>query len=304
MTAQPFEIRVSDDELHELHFRLERTRWPDTNVDNSDWSYGADTEYIRELAEFWRTCDWRAQERYLNGGLSCGAKHFTIKLPSDSGAGSDLTMHYVHARASSGNGVPLLLLHGWPGSWYEFHRMFQPLTEAGFDVVAPSLPGYGFSEAPHERHFGPIHIAETMDLLMRTLGYTNFVAQGGDWGSSITMSLAKLASLGKRTACIAAHCNMVSAAPPPPNVRKSLPDPTDFDKLGMAGGAEYQLNDSGYSKIQGTKPQSIGLPLNDSPAGLLGWIVEKLRTWLVSESFQICCNMPQSVALVSCKPIS
>jgi hypothetical protein len=199
---QPFEIRVSDDDLQDLRYRLERTRWPDTNVDNADWSYGAETGYIKELAEFWRVCDWRAQEDYLNGGLGCGAQHFKIKLPSDFGAGSDLTLtlHYVHAKAAAGGaGVPLLLLHGWPGSWYEFHAMFKPLTDAGFDVVAPSLPGYGFSEAPHERHFGPIHIAETMDLLMRTLGYSSFVAQGGDWGSSITISLAKLASLGKRT---------------------------------------------------------------------------------------------------------
>ena len=139
--------------------------------------------------------------------------------------------------------------------------------------------GYGFSEAPHERHFGPIHMAETMDLLMRTLGYDTFVAQGGDWGSSITIGLAKLSSLGQRPGCIAAHCNMVSAGPPPKEVMETLPPLTDWDKQGMAGGAEYQLNDSGYSKIQGTKPQSIGMALNDSPAGLLGWIVEKLRTW-------------------------
>lgn len=277
---QPFEIRVSDDELRELQFRLGRTRWPDAHVDNQDWSYGAHTPYVKELAEFWRTCDWRAQEDYMNGGLGCGAQHFLIELPRDSGAGAGLTLHYVHAKAAGGRGgVPLLLLHGWPGSWYEFHRILKPLTEAGFDVVAPSLPGYGFSEAPHERHFGPIHMAETMDLLMRTLGYASFVAQGGDWGSSITMSLAKLSSLGQRTGCVAAHCNMVSAARPPSDVLKTLPELTEFDKLGMKGGADYQQHDSGYSKIQGTKPQTIGLPLNDSPAGLLGWIVEKLRTW-------------------------
>ena len=275
----PFEIRVPDADLADLQDRLMRTRWPDTNVDNDDWSYGANTNYLKQLAEFWQTCDWRAQENYLNGGFGCGAHHFTIKLPPGSGPGSDLTMHFVQAKASGGGGVPLLLLHGWPGSFFEFHSIFKPLVDAGFDVIAPSLPGYGFSEAPHERHFGPIHMAEAMDLLMRTLGYPWYVAQGGDWGSMITMSLAKLSSLGKRTACRAAHCNMVSAGPPPKEVMANLPPLSDWDKQGLARAAEYQQNDAGYSKIQGTKPQSIGTALNDSPAGLLGWIVEKLRTW-------------------------
>ena len=136
---------------------------------------------------------------------------------------------------------------GWPGSWFEFHAMFKPLTDAGFDVVAPSLPGYGFSEAPHEKGFGPVHIAEAMDLLMRTLGYTSFVAQGGDWGSMITMSLAKLSSMGQRTACVATHCNMVSAGPPSKEVMATLPELSDFDKLGLAGGAEYVSSSNNHS---------------------------------------------------------
>lgn len=277
----PFEITATAAELEDLRTRLARTRWPDTAVENEDWAYGASTAYVKELAEFWRTCDWRTQEAYLNGGLGCGARHYKVRLRCEAGnPGSGLELHYVHARAAMSPGVPLLLLHGWPGSWYEFHRLIPILVAAGFDVVAPSLPGYGFSEAPRSRGFGPVAMARTMDLLMRQLGYPAFVCQGGDWGSAICRALGQLASLGQISSCKAAHFNMINCGPPPREKLKELASSySDWDHRGLAALAEYQLNDSGYSKIQGTKPQTVGVALSDSPAGLLAWIVEKLRTW-------------------------
>lgn len=282
---EAFELRVSEEELKDLKDRLARTRWPDDGPENGDWEYGASTSYIKSLAQFWQDCDWRAQEAYLNGGLGCGAKHYKVRLPQyvDSKGeqpGPGLQVHYVHAKAASGSGVPLLLLHGWPGSWYEFHRMFAPLTKAGFDVIAPSLPGYGFSEPPRTPGFGPVSMARTFDLMMRTIGYPAYVAQGGDWGSAICGALGKLVSTNVISGPKAIHTNMVGANPPPAKDLAELEkNYSDLDRRGLKGRDTYNAIDSGYSKIQGTKPQTVGTALNDSPAGLLAWIVEKLRTW-------------------------
>jgi len=281
VVPRPFEIHVSDEALADLQSRLARTRWPDEAVDNDDWAYGANTTYIRNLAKFWHDCDWRQQEAYLNGGFGCGAKHYKVRLPAGNEPGAGLDIHYVKAVAKSGPGIPLLLLHGWPGSWYEFHKLFKPLSEAGFDVVAPSLPGYGYSEAPHTRGFGLVSMAHSMILLMNTLGYPSFVAQGGDWGAAICLALGQLSSTRpQHAACKAVHFNAGTALQPPRDVVKELAKGyTEWDMKGMAGGRDYQQHDSGYSKIQGTKPQTIGTALNDSPSGLLAWIVEKLRHW-------------------------
>jgi pimeloyl-ACP methyl ester carboxylesterase len=156
----------------------------------------------------------------------------------------------------------------------------KPLCEAGFDLIVPSLPGYGFSEAPTRAGFGPVSMALAMDKLMHQLGYSAYVAQGGDWGSAVCRALGQLATLGEISGPKAIHTNLPGAITPPPDVEAELAKSyTEHDKQGLAARSEYNLNDSGYSKIQGTKPQTIGAALNDSPAGLLGWIVEKLHRW-------------------------
>lgn len=205
-----------------------------------------------------------------------------VRVEYNSPPGVDeLKIHYLHVRATGlRRGVPLLLLHGWPGSWFEFHRMFAPLAAAGFDLVVPSLPGFAFSDAPSREGFGTVSMAATMNKLMHQLGYSKYLAQGGDWGSSICRGLGQLEAIGKITGPVAIHVNLVGALTPPPDIQAELaPLYTEDDKRGQAAAAYYQLHDSGYSKIQGTKPQTIGTALNDSPAGLLAWIVEKYHRW-------------------------
>ena len=210
----PFEISVGDDVLEDLRRRLRSVRLPDQDVPNEDWAYGSELGYVRELVSHWiDKYDWRETERYLNGGMGCGAAHWTLQLPVEDGnPGSNLRVHFVSAGDKTG--VPLLLLHGWPGSFFEFHRILPLLVDMGFHVVAPSLPGYGFSERPHTRHFDTAAMARTLDLLMRSLGHHAYVAQGGDWGAMICRNIAQLTSMGQLHACKAVHFNFVIALPP------------------------------------------------------------------------------------------
>mmetsp|Transcript_106187 Transcript_106187/g.342554 ORF Transcript_106187/g.342554 Transcript_106187/m.342554 type:complete len:419 (-) Transcript_106187:80-1336(-) len=274
---EPFTVHAEDDLLEDLLSRLRSAKWPDQDVPNDDWAYGSELSYIRGLVEYWiNEFDWEEMEEYLNGGFGCGAEHFTLRLPEESGnPGAGLCMHYVHAVVGGGRrGVPLLLLHGWPGSFFEFHRLLPLLVEAGFDVVAPSLPGYGFSERPRARHFDSAAMARTCDLLMRSLGYSAYVAQGGDWGAVVTKNLGQLASAGRLHACKAIHVNMIIA--PRPQQGGAL-EPGEAEALQKL--QAFQARETGYQQIQGTKPQTLGFALADSPVGLLAWLVEKFRAW-------------------------
>jgi len=278
---EPFVVTAEDEDLEDLDRRLKGIRWPDQDVPNEDWAYGSELGYIRELVEYWSTeYDWDAMEEYLNGGFGCGAEHFIVRLPSEPGnPGAGLLVHYVHAVVDSGGeGVPLLLLHGWPGSWFEFHKIFPLLVAAGFDVVAPSLPGYGFSQRPSARHFDTAAMARTVDLLMRSLGYNAYVAQGGDWGAVICQTLGRLVSVGSLHSCRAVHMNMAVAPRPLKTELAGQPlDANDEESLRKLS-AFYSL-ETGYQQIQGTKPQTLAFALTDSPVGLLAWLVEKFRTW-------------------------
>ncbi len=271
MTAiEPFEIRVSDETLDDLRQRLARTRFPD-QLEGAGWDYGTELGYLRELVAYWRDkFDWRAREAELNR-----FPHFRIE--SDG-----CRLHFIHARSPEPNAVPLLLLHGWPGSVFLFKKVIGPLSdpvahggkpEDAFHVVAPSLPGYGFSDAPRGRGFDVRAMADTMAALMARLGYDRYGAQGGDWGSMISSQLA----LRDRAHMLGLHLNFVVALPP------AGADPmqglTDEDKAAFADAIRFQQEETGYSSIQGTKPQTLGYALNDSPAGLAAWIVEKFRTW-------------------------
>ncbi len=263
MAIEPFQIDVSDDLLNDLHRRLAATRFSD-QIDDAGWDYGTEAGYLQALCRYWeRDYDWRAAERGLNRFAQ-----YTTEIDGQ-------RIHFIHQRSSDDSALPLLITHGWPGSVAEFTKIIDPLTAPGpdaFHVIAPSLPGYAFSGPTHERGWDTRRTAKAFAALMAELGYDRYGAQGGDWGSMVTSQIA----LVDPDHLAGIHLNLVIAGPP---------EGEDFSKLSPSELAalqdtrNYQEFDSGYSKIQSTKPQTLGYGLNDSPAGLAAWIVEKFRTW-------------------------
>ncbi len=254
---ESFRIHVEDRVLDDLRDRLARTRFPDQIADTG-WEYGIPVDYLRELVEYWRDgYDWRTQEAKLNE-----LAHFRTVIDGQS-------IHFVHARSSNADAVPLLLTHGWPGSIVEFLDVIPRLADA-FHVVAPSLPGYGFSGPTRTRGWDPTRIARAFIELMDRLDYPRYGAQGGDWGAQIATRIGAL----DPEHCFAIHVNMPIGDRPAETVEL-----TDADKDDLAAIQQFQREESAYAIEQSTKPQTIGAALNDSPAGLLAWIVEKFRTW-------------------------
>ncbi|MFV0258113.1 MAG: epoxide hydrolase family protein [Acidimicrobiales bacterium] len=265
---EPFRIAVADDVLDDLSRRLRATRWPEAEpVD--DWSQGAPLPYVQEVADYWADrYDWRAREEYLNG--------FDQFMTTIDG----VDIHFVHVRSPRPDAIPLIITHGWPGSVVEFHKVSRPLADpdghgapAGtpaFHVVCPSLPGYGYSGKPTETGWGVKKIAETWAALMARLGYERYGAQGGDWGAVVTTSLGAVDA----DHCLGIHLNMPLGRP--------TGDPADDNEAearARAALTHYQEWDSGYSKEQSTRPQTIGYSLTDSPSGQLAWILEKFWAW-------------------------
>jgi len=265
--VERFRIRVDDSTLEDLQLRLSLTRFPD-QIEETGWEYGTPVGYLRELVEYWRDeYDWRAQEARLNE-----FEHFRTRIDGQS-------IHFVHARSAHPDAIPLLLIHGWPGSIVEFLDVIPRLThpeehggraEDAFHVIAPSLPGYGFSEPPRAPGWDVRRIAQAFIELMDRLGYTRYGAQGGDWGAQVATRIAAL----DPEHCAALHLNMPIAGPPADPVPL-----TEEEQDGLAAMARFQREEAGYAQVQGTKPQTLGMALNDSPAGLLSWIMEKFRTW-------------------------
>jgi pimeloyl-ACP methyl ester carboxylesterase len=266
---EPFVISVPEAVLTDLQERLARVRWPG-EVPDTGWEYGANLTYLKELVGYWRSqYDWRAQERQINRW-----KHFRTTI---NGQG----IHFIHERGKGPKPLPLIVSHGWPGSFYEFMELIGPLTDPAayggdpadaFDVVVPSLPGYGFSDPTKERQVNIIRIAEWFSVLMTdVLGYSRYGAQGGDWGSMVTSRLGF--ACPQHVAGI--HLNMVGIAPHPAN-RQNL---SAAEQAWMKEMDTWRSEETGYQSIQGTKPQTLGYGLNDSPVGLCAWITEKFRTW-------------------------
>jgi len=256
-SVEPYKIRVDEDVLVDLRRRLESTRFPD-QIEGTSWEYGMPTSYVRELAEYWRDgYDWRAQEARLNE-----FEHFRTNIDGQS-------VHFIHARAARDDALPLLVIHGWPGSIVELLEVIPLLTDE-FHVVAPSLPGYGFSEPTRTTGWDPTRIAHAFMELMARLGYDRYGAQGGDWGAQVTTMLGALD--GEH--CAAIHLNMPIGERPEQDVEL-----TDEEQADLAALAKFTRQESAYAQLQSTKPQTVGVGLNDSPAGLLAWIVEKFRTW-------------------------
>ncbi len=264
---EQFEIHVDDSVLTDLRDRLSRTRIPD-QIEGTGWEYGIPSGYLRELVDYWRDIyDWRAQEARLNE-----LEHFRTEIDGQS-------IHFVHARSPHADAFPVLITHGWPGSVVEFLEVIGPLTRPeehggrtadAFHVVAPSLPGYGFSEPTRTRGWDVPRVARAFATLMDRLGYARYGAQGGDWGAQVATRLGAL----DPQHCAGIHLNMPIAD------RPAVPVPlSDDDQAGLAAMAQFQRDESGYALEQATKPQTLGAALNDSPAGLLAWTVEKFRTW-------------------------
>jgi microsomal epoxide hydrolase len=270
MQVEPFRIQVPDAVLTDLRERLARTRFPDAGP-GEPWKYGTDVAYLRELVTYWRDrYDWRKHEAALNA------------FPQWKAQVAGLGIHFIHQRGKGPKPLPLVITHGWPGSVAEFTKIIGPLTDPAahggdpadaFDVVAPSMPGYGFSDPAREPGMDAEKIASLWAELMRGLGYQRFGAQGGDWGSMVTTYL------GARHAdvVLGIHLNLLIAFPPDPaNPVAGLNEQEIADLIPLQ---HFLDEETGYQRIQGTKPQTLGCALNDSPAGLAAWIVEKFRTW-------------------------
>ncbi|NCF44336.1 MAG: alpha/beta fold hydrolase [Proteobacteria bacterium] len=269
MTAiTPFVINVSADAVADLQTRIRNTRWPDAET-TSDWSQGVPLAYVQELVQYWgESYDHQRLATRLNAYDNCKTELLGLGI------------HFMHIKSSNAQARPLLLTHGWPGSVVEFLKTIGPLTEPqdhggdakdAFHLVIPSLPGYGFSDKPTQTGWSVEKTADAWAELMARLGYERYFAQGGDWGAVVTSHIARR----DPEHCLGIHLNMVTVPPDP-----SASDLTAIELSALAGLKFYQDSDSGYSKQQATRPQTLGYGLADSPSGQAAWIVEKFYQWM------------------------
>jgi pimeloyl-ACP methyl ester carboxylesterase len=267
-TITPFTLNIPQAQIDDLNRRLDATRWPERETVN-DWEQGAPLSKVQALCEHWRRrYDWRRFEAKLN---TLG--QFKTELDG-------LNIHFLHVKSRHPNAMPLILTHGWPGSVAEFMKVIGPLSDPeahggkasdAFHVVAPSLPGYGFSDKPKTNGWGVPRIAAAWIALMQRLGYERWVAQGGDWGAAVTTAIGAI----KPEPCAAIHVNMPLAQPTP----EDLKDIGPREQSALAALQHYRDKDSGYSKQQSTRPQTLGYGLVDSPAGQAAWVYEKMWAW-------------------------
>ena len=267
----PFTVAVPEEVLTDLRARLERTRFID-DFAADEWTYGVSLTYLRELCDYWRTTfDWRAQEAILND-------FDQLETHVD---GQHL--HLIHARSPNPAAMPLLLVHGWPGSIFEFVKVIGPLSDPAahggdpmdaFHVVAPSIPGYGFSGPTTEPGWGPARIAAAFAELMERLGYGRYGAAGGDWGAIITTALAR-ADGGRHLSGL--HLTMPLGGPPEDPDREPI---SDADQRGLDDWAAHQAAGTVvHVAVNSTRPHTLAFALNDSPAGLAAWLVDKFRSY-------------------------
>jgi len=269
IAASPFRLHVPESAIDDLRGRLARTRFPD-QAPGAPWAYGTDVGYLQQLVAYWHdSFDWRAAEARLNT-----LPQFKVPLHG-------IELHFLHVEGKGPTPCPLLLSHGWPGSVFEFLDIVPRLTDPArfggdpadaFTVVAPSLPGYGLSFAAGQARFGIERIADCFaDLMTDVLGYARFAAQGGDWGASITSRLGH----AHPDKLLGVHLNLLMVR----RDLKPLHEPTAEERAYFAELKGWLDEDTGYSWIQGTRPQTLAFGLTDSPAGLAAWIVEKFRAW-------------------------
>ena len=267
VSLRHFRIDVPDEVLDDLQVRLAHTRWPEAET-VTDWGQGVPLSWIQDICRYWADVyDWRARESLLN--------RFQQYITSIDG----LEIHFIHQRSPHAEARPLVITHGWPGSIVEFHKVIEPLTNPtayggeaadAFHVICPTLPGFGFSGKPTTSGWGVERIATAWAVLMARLGYDQYFAQGGDWGSAVTRSI------GAQDAdhCAAIHITLAMGTRP-----RVDGEPSAEEQRAIKGAEYYQAWDSGYSKQQATRPQTVGYGLADSPAGQAAWILEKFWAW-------------------------
>jgi pimeloyl-ACP methyl ester carboxylesterase len=265
----PFSVHVPQAALDDLKKRLATARWP-AKEPVADWSQGVPLAKAQALIEYWGTrYDWRRVETTLNG------------LPQFRTQIDGLGIHFIHAPSKHANALPIILTHGWPGSIIEFLQIISPMVdptahggkaEEAFHVVIPSLPGFGFSDKPTQPGWGLPRIADTWAGIMRRLGYNRYVAQGGDFGAGVTSWMAKQRPSG----LAAIHLNLPILFPPPPPPAGGY---TAAEQAALAQLVKYGSDGSAYASIQGTRPQTLGYGLADSPVGQAMWIYEKFQAW-------------------------
>ena len=266
---EPFTIHVPDATLRDLKARLKQTRFPD-QIPGTGWDYGTDTQYLKELVAYWaKDFDWRAQEKKLNA-----FHQYRVEIDG-------VRIHYIYEKGKGPHPIPLLMLHGWPSSFVQFQKIIPLLTDPAahgapgaqsFDVVVASLPGYGFSDIPKERGFGIRAMSERMTKLMTdVLGYERFGLRGSDVGGSITQQI----SLAHPDKVIGAHISGLIRGVP----TTSDKPPTEAEVKFNRDLATWATTELGYAQLHSSKPQTLAAALNDSPAGLASWIVEKFRRW-------------------------
>jgi len=271
VTPEPFTVHVDDAVLDDLHRRLDHARWPD-QAPGEEWALGIPVEVVKEAVDHWRhRYDWRAREAAINAW-----PNFVTRAAGE-------RVHFLHVRSPEPDATPIVLTHGWPGSFVEFLDVLGPLSDPAahggdpadaFHVVVPSMPGYGFSGPTVQPGFDVTRVADAIAELMAQLGYDRYIAQGGDWGAIVTRSL------GERYAdrLLGVHFNMLFAFPAADD-----PDPMDgvteaeLERFGVA--ATRIADGTGYMAIQSTKPQTLAYGLTDSPTGLAAWILEKFQVW-------------------------
>lgn len=266
-SPQPFRVSVAQNTIDRILDRVRNTGWP-ARLDADDWRYGANWDYMKELAGYWTTqYDWRKSETRLNG------------FPQFMARVEDFEIHFYHVRGKGSKPLPIVLTHGWPGSVVEFLDMLAPLSDPAshggsaadaFDVIVPSLPGFGFSSKPQGKPVGPQTTARLWHKLMRdVLGYARYGAQGGDWGSAVTIQLARqfpgdLAGI---------HLNAASVRPNPEA------EQTESERAWVRAAAQYRDTEMDYLREQQRKPQTVAFALADNPLGTAAWIVEKFKVW-------------------------
>jgi pimeloyl-ACP methyl ester carboxylesterase len=270
MRIQPFTIRVPEEELDDLRDRLRRTRWPD-EVDDAGWDYGANLGYMRDLIAYWHTTfDWRAQEHAINTFANYRAEI------------DGLGIHFIHERGQGPNPIPLLLTHGWPSSFAEMLKLIPLLTNPkhqsadpadSFDVVVPSIPGFGFSDRPLQRGMTRSRVADMWVQLMEGLDYPRFAAHGNDLGAVITCYIAR----DFPNHLLGFHTLMPHF--PPPSFGTDASPMSEAERRFAACLEQWEREEGGSNLIQETRPQTLAYGLNDSPAGLAAWIIEKWRSW-------------------------
>ncbi|XP_056150438.1 epoxide hydrolase 1 [Lampris incognitus] len=291
LTIRPYKVTTSDEELEDLYRRLDQTR-PVPSLEDSQFNYGFNSNYLQKVVSYWRhDFDWRRQVDKLNW-----YPHFKTNIEG-------IDVHYVHVKPKTlpegTSAIPLIMVHGWPGSFYEFYKMIPLLTKPSkpddlvFEVVCPSIPGYGFSEAPHKKGFDSVCAARIFHKLMKRLGFQQFCAHGGDWGWLITTNMAQLEPKTVK----GLHLNFAPPSKPGLSMMLSLILGRHFPKLFGLTNMDIQrlyprmeklvvesIKESGYMHIQATKPDTVGRGLNDSPVGLAAYILEKFSTWTDNNS--------------------